>query len=141
MMQQKKFSKRLNYDVINKLFDNDVVTKTKKNSYSDSEDERGGRGSAYFHSDAETNDVEKTNSSTGKRSRIELNGKARKGKAASSAGEESGTERGQSKTMTDGETDAEGNNWKMGLSLPYGASGGEEDYGDRYGDDGEGIFE
>lgn len=144
-MQQKKFSKRLNYDVINRLFDDGADKKTKKNSYSDSEDEQSGRGSSYFHSDAETNDVveEDNHPGTRKRSRVEQSGKARKAKArhASSAGEESGTERGISRPLTDGETDTEGNSWKVGLSLPFGASGGEEDYGDRYGDDGEGIFD
>lgn len=151
-MQQKKFSRRLNYDVISKLFDDDAV-KAKKDSYSDSEDGRSiGRRDGFFLSDVESTDADaveeegnalpSNHPSVRKRSRLEEKDRARKAKAraTSSAGEESGTERATSRgAATDAETDTEASNWKAGLSIPYGNQG-EEDYGDRF-EDGEGIFD
>lgn len=131
--------------MINKLFEDDVV-KAKKNSYSDSDDDRGGRNSNFFNSDAESTDAdaieEEGNSlpsnhpSVRKRSRLEKKDKARKAKARalSSAGEESGTDRGASRPLTDGGTDTEGSAWKAGLSI-FNKGNGEDDYGDDVYDD------
>ena len=151
MMQQKKFSKRLNYDMISKLFDNDIVN-TKKNSYSDSEDGgRSGRNSNFFNSDAESTDADaieedgdalpSNHPSVRKRSRLEQKDRAKKAKAraTSSVGEESGTERGASRPLTDADTDTEGNNWKAGLSMFGASNAADDDFGDGY-EDGEGII-
>lgn len=145
-MQQKKFSKRLNYDVIERLFDNDVVKpKKKRNHYSDSEDDRSSRqNSAYFHSDAEDfleedgTGLPSNHPAVRKRSRLEQKARSRRARDASTAGEESGTERGVSRPLTDGETDTEGNSWKIGLSLP--GTNIDDDYGDDF-DNGEGILD
>ncbi len=40
--------------------------------------------------------------------------------------------------IIDGETDTEGNNWKIGLSLP--GTNMDDDYGDEF-DNGEGILD
>ncbi|UZJ53430.1 hypothetical protein CBS101457_002750 [Exobasidium rhododendri] len=153
MMQQRKFSKRLNYDMINKLFDDNHDVKSRKNADSDLEDDdRSGKGSAAFQSDAEDVIEERGNSlpsnhpSVRKRSRLEVKDRARKAKARalSSAGEESGTERGASRPLTDADTDTEGNNWKSGLSMFGNRHGDDDDDDDDYGDafdDGDGILD
>ena len=149
MMQQKKFSKRLNYDVINSLFSSDV-SKAKVNSYSDSEDGRSMGNGSHYRSDGELTDaleeegdaVPTNHPSVRKRSRLEQRDRVRKNKARakSSAGEESEAERGVSRPLTDGETDTEANNWKAGLNFPF-SGNDEDDYGDMYDEDGAGLFE
>lgn len=154
MMQQKKFSKRLNYDVISKLFDNETV-KAKKSSYSDDGSQSGrnnGRYGDYFRSDGEEdqeiieeedgNALPSNHPSVRRKSRLEQRQRARRDRlgGASSAGDESGTDRGTSRPLTDGETDTERNSWKVGLTNVLGGGNDEEDYGDQYGDDGEGIL-
>ncbi len=68
------------------------------------------------------------------RSRLEEKGRSRRarGRDASTAGEESGAERGTSRALTDGDTDTDGNNWKIGLNILGANDDDQDEYGDEY---------
>lgn len=160
MLRKKKFSRRLNYDKINLLFDNDQSPMKPKRSYSDIEDEEEVEGEideslllpegrprdrSYYTSEAETTEGEieeeegnvlpNNHPAVRKRSKRDLQIRQKRQKEANSVnlGEESEPDGFTSHGgMTDAETDQD--EWKKIVGYPIGGDDaqGEEDYSDEY---------
>lgn len=115
MMKKRNFSKKLNYNVIESLFDDDAKPQDSRKSRSAEEEDDIEQ--SYFDSDAESvieedgTELPANHPMVRKRSRLDEKQRARRQRSAHSTAviteDESGTDRATSRALTDGETDAE----------------------------------